>query len=198
MPIVLQDEWVFKISEANCRIENGFGSDMIQVCLSFPIRRDATQSLPQFMESVETDSPLEQKRIQLNATPLPSPPRGRSLLLLKQNIFLETQRPHQPEKDSTPCPLPWERGKSTWPIVTIIWVRSNRRADQSSRPSWSPISPEPVFTMHHPWCIVYRLRCIIFIILCQRINYSINIIQAVVSNCSNTFSQYRPLAVFFV
>ena len=57
-------------------------------------------------------------------TPLPSPPRGRSYVLIKPIMDLKNHHPLSQEKKPTPCPLPWERGKPIRRSIVTIGVRS--------------------------------------------------------------------------
>ena len=88
--------------------------------------RKETDSMPSPFGEGQTDMPINRPNQGevADQTPLPSPPRGRSYVLLKLNIDLETRRPISEEKKPTPCPLHLERGKRTCRSFVPIRVRS--------------------------------------------------------------------------
>jgi len=57
--------------------------------------------------------------------PLSRLPQGGEANAPSTNIDLETQYAIRAEKKSSPCPLPWERGKPTRRLITTIRVRSH-------------------------------------------------------------------------
>ena len=54
------------------------------------------------------------------------PHGGEAKTHLKQTIDLEINHRHQPEKNSSPCPLHLERGKRTSRLIVTIGVRSKK------------------------------------------------------------------------
>jgi len=62
-------------------------------------------------------------------------PKGEMPFAPQAKHFLGNSTAPSTRKGFNPMPSPLGEGQADMPIITIIWVRSNRHADQSSDPS---------------------------------------------------------------